>query len=529
MKTKICSFLLALIVGLTAVVPFTVSAEDLDYDTVTNNTTFLDTMAGGVEMPFLELFTDMLGDILDNGVENPNNIAFDNINRQLQTIKIPSYTFVTGKTRLMCTGMSPIMVECTFIWSPDIVQDVYFGHRVKNPADYLYYPVNCPVFTIKRSTGTARYVLIPYLNSNSEAFTTNISFFSDRININGIVGNGGKTKCYQWDGESNFVETSYSFSLAGSGLSFYTNSVNSIVTDMDDWGYNSSASRYYDCYTPTPVSFKQRQRLLAEGPSDYDILLNKITVDRRGTGQPNANGDIRQVTDYWSYSNGRYKLYTSWINTNDTSTANNLQLNWTQDYQKVYNYNSTTVGGTIINNDNKDVIYNGAFSPAFDLDVGDIAELIESLKDLMPDIKFGLDSIFDDLKLDLFDKLGEFYGEMPDIDSEWNVDPELNNNNYLDVSPPQLPDNPSGGGDITVNVTVDITRPLVPAVTTSTWLDIEFPSTTSDLGTYPAYISSNTSNIWSITDRLLSPSGLIGLFVLLGFAGIAVSILFKGV
>lgn len=524
MRTKIIAFISALVISITCIVPFTVSASDLSLDTVVNSTTFLEPMAGGVDSAFVnDTSLGLVWDVLKHMLDNPTVTA----GGDLESFTIPSYTFVTGKTRLMCTGMSPIMVECTFVYAPTIAQNELFVSRVKNPADSLYYPVNCPVFTIKRSTGTTRYVLIPYNGSNGAAFTSAFSIYSDRIVVGGIVGNGGKTKCYQWDGESNFIETSYSFSLAGQSIIFWTNNVNSIISDMNDWGYNSAASRYYDCYTRTPVSFKQRQRTLAEGPSDYDILLNKITVDRRGKGIANANGDIRQPTDYWSYSNGRYKLYTSWINTNDTATENSLELNWSQDYQKVYNYNSTTVGGTVINNDNKQTVLNGAFSPAFDLDVGSLADLLEGLQDLIPEFKFGLDSIFDDLKLDLFDKLADFYGEMPGIDMEW--DPEADTNNYLDISPPQLPDNPGGGtGDITVNVEVDITRPQVPAVTTENWLDIEFPTTTETV-TFPVYIEDTADIIYDSADSMFSGTGYIPILVLLGFCGVAISILFKGV
>ena len=480
-------------------------------------------MAGGADSSFISDMADGLTwDVIQYGLEHPQiNAGGDAI----ESITIPSYTFITGKFTLDCEGMNQIMGEVSFIYCPTIVQNEYFIQKVKNPADGLMYPVNCLVYTIRRTTGTSRYVIVPWQNG---AYKVSISYFNDRILLNGFQGSN--VKVYTWDGANNFVLTSLSMTIIGQNVTFWTASTNSIKNEMDDWGWSTiQSSNAHDCYGPDVVSFDQRSRLLSEGPSDGSILRNQIYVDRRGNGIPNNNGVVRQLTDYTSYGNGRYKIYTSWIDTNDSNVNHNLELHWTQNNQKVYNYNSSYVGGSTITNDNKTSIYNGAFSPAFDLDLGSIADILEALKELAPDIKFGLDSIFDDLKLDLFDKLGEFYGEMPDIDSEWSVDPELNNNNYLDISPPQLPDNPSGGGDVTVNVTVDITRPLVPAVTTSTWLDIEFPSTTSDLGTYPAYISSNTSNIWGITDRLLSPSGLIGLFVLLGFAGIAVSILFKGV
>ena len=118
---------------------------------------------------------------------------------------------------------------------------------------------------------------------------------------------------------------------------------------------------------------------------------------------------------------------------------------------------------------------------------------------------------------------------MPDIDSEWGVDPELNNNNYLDVSPPELPDNPSGGGDVNVNVTVDITRPQVPAVTTdSTWLDIDVASTTAT-ETFPVYLDTSKNIIWDTVDSMFSNTSYITILVLIGFCGIAISVLFKGV
>ena len=513
MKTKAIACIIAVVIMVTAVVPFTVSAETLDYSTIVNGTTFVGSMAGGLGSSFVNDTTlGIVWECIKYSLEHPTISA----GGDLESFTIPSYTFITGKCKLVCAGMNNILVEATFVNCPTIAQNELLL-RLKNPVDSLYYPVNTCVFTIKRTTGTSRYVIVPNWTGQ---FQAGVYYYNDRVLLRGFSGRNAKV--YEWDGENNFTSTSYSMQLA-SDISFYTADVNSITNDLTDWGYNSSASRFYECYNREPCSFERRTRSLSQGPSDLQIIQNVIEVDRNGNGL-DINGTTKYDTDYWTYGNGRYKLYTSWVDTNDTAVANEFELHWTQNNQKVYHYNSTFVGGTTINNDNKNTVFNGAFSPAFDLDVSSLADLLEALKDLAPDIKLNLDSLFDDLKLDLFDKLADFYAEMPDIGLEW--DPELDINNYLDISPPELPDSGGGGsGDVNVNVTVDITRPLVPEVTQTTWLSIDIA--TSETGTYPVYIGQTASQLWNIGDSMFSSSGYIGILVLLAFAGIAVSVLFK--
>ena len=124
MKSKLFAFFSALIISITCIVPFTVSASDLSLDTVVNNTTFLEPMAGGVDSAFVnDTSLGLVWDVLKHMLDNPTVTA----GGDLESFTIPSYTFVTGKTRLMCTGMSPIMVECTFIYAPTILYAPIFS------------------------------------------------------------------------------------------------------------------------------------------------------------------------------------------------------------------------------------------------------------------------------------------------------------------------------------------------------------------------------------------------------------------
>lgn len=520
MKTKVIACIIAVVIMVTAVVPFTVSAETLDYSTIVNGTTFVGSMAGGLGSKFVgDLADGLVWEVIQYGLENPTMSA----GGDLESFTIPSYTYITGKCMLKCDGMNDIMVEVTFIYAPMIPQDEMFNARVKNPVDGLLYPLNTAVFTIRRTTGTLRYVIIP--NWNGE-FQPGVYYYNDRVLLRGFTGNNAKV--YEWDGASNYTLTSYSMNL-GQDLAFYTADVNSITNDMTLWGYDYvQGTNQHDCYEREPCSFDNRQRTLSQGPSDINILKNTIGVDRRGNGITNSNGVVRYDNQYWTYSNGRYKLYTSWVDTNDTAVANQFELHWTQNNQKVYHYNSTYVGGTTINNENKNSVFNGAFSPAFDLDVSSLADLLEALKDLAPDIKLNLDSLFDDLKLDLFDKLADFYAEMPDIGLEW--DPELDINNYLDISPPELPDSGGGGsGDVNVIVTVDvnITRPLVSSIEYNDDIIITFPTITTN--TTPAYISEAVHDFHSLSELILSDTGLLPLLLILMISGVAIAIVLKGV
>ena len=314
MKTKFIAVITAIILCITCAIPASCYAT-LDYSTIVDNTTFLGSMAGGTASRFIgDLADGLVWEVIKYGLENPEFNAGEDA---VQSITIPSYTYITGKFTLDCEGMNQIMGEVSFIYAPTIVQNENFQQKVRNPADGLNYPVNCLVYTIRRTTGTSRYVIVPWLNG---AYKVSISYFNDRIVLNGFQGSN--VKVYLWDGSNNFTQTSLNMTTIGQNVTFWTASVNSIKNDMDYWGWSTiQSSNAHDCYSPEVVSFDQRSRLLQEGPSDFSIIRNFIYVDRRGNGITNSNGVTRFPTDYNSYGNGRYKIYTSWIDTNDTTSG----------------------------------------------------------------------------------------------------------------------------------------------------------------------------------------------------------------
>ena len=130
MKSKILAVFTVIILCISCAIPIS-SYAALDYNTIVDNTTFLGSMAGGAGSKFIGDMADGLTwDVIQYGLEHPQiNAGGDAI----ESITIPSYTFITGKFTLDCEGMQQIMGEVSFIYCPTIVQNEYFIQKVRNP------------------------------------------------------------------------------------------------------------------------------------------------------------------------------------------------------------------------------------------------------------------------------------------------------------------------------------------------------------------------------------------------------------
>lgn len=224
-------------------------------------------------------------------------------------------------------------------------------------------------------------------------------------------------------------------------------------------------------------------------------------------------------------------LYTGFFVTNNNTDENTINNYWTDLHQQNYYIDNVFEGNTIINKNNYNDWGGGALAPVFELPDVDLpslplADILDILTDLLPDVKANLQPSIDVGLDSLFDRLLDFYGNMPDIGLEWS--PDLDNNNYWDIELPDIPDSGGGGGDITVNVTVDITRPLVSVYEYTDPVSFNaLPVITTY--TLPASVNQQAIDIVSDTNNFFTDTGLIPIYGFLTLIGIGIAVIFKGV
>ena len=191
-----------------------------------------------------------------------------------------------------------------------------------------------------------------------------------------------------------------------------------------------------------------------------------------------------EFTEYTSSGSASYNSRSvyyigAFFDTNSSSL--NSSYNYMNSNKKncgVFYYDNTCIGGTTIDNSNKTTVVNGILSTDFDVNglFTGIANLQATIKPLL------------DISLpDITSKVSNYFENMPDFNTNWT---DTRNNDYMilpwDDTPP---DDPSG--DITVLVTVDVSRPLVPEFTTSSrWLYIDVGNmTTTVQAIQPEYVA----------------------------------------
>lgn len=258
-------------------------------------------------------------------------------------------------------------------------------------------------------------------------------------------------------------------------------------------------------------------------PIDKDICHGDLAMffQRYNTGTNAISGSAQGRI----YCN-RY-LSVGFLSTNNPTHSAYLVNNNVDNSQKNY-YISNYQGGTIID---KDSDIGTKISPVFELDPS-LPDFLDVLLALIPTLLELLDGDFLGDMAGLIGALVDFFSHMPDIGMEWNSDNQLNTNNYYEVDFPSYypPDSGGGGtgGDITVNVTVDITRPLVTVYDYSDPVSfIELPVITTY--TLPTAVKEQAIDIVSDTNTFFTDTGLIPIYGFLTLIGIGIAVIFKGV
>lgn len=472
------------------------------------------------------IFTGLIQKSEDNGVSGftglVHNIgdrilyyswlnATKDSNNNLQ-FKVPNYDVVTGKYMMhwvLADGSEDdVLVECTALLSdtpaalpalPSVTVAVYGD---------IYYYANALNYTITHSDGEVKRYVVTYPAGFNY---TSPSFSNDNY---AIAANNGCT-LYEYRGGENVtnnrpIKTNFRMPV----VRFYTNTVNSVRKEFSDI-YTPSSSYY-----SKPVGFFGSNSGISSTapisyPTDIDIVMGGVgarfdAISGGGANIPTFNWNL--------------EFMCSFATTNNPTKGNALTTRWTTPQSQNFYYNDYIQGGTTINETNVNNYFDGAFLPAFDIDPDlPLDDIIALLTDLAPDFQLSMRRTLDLSTGALFDRLVDFYGNMPDINLNWDTPLD---NDYWDIEFPPIPDSGGGsGGDITVNV--EITRPLVPIVTTNYWLELDAGTQTTI--TYPVALVSAAPQVFDKADEVVNTLEIMPLIGLLAVFGVAVAILFKGV
>lgn len=517
---KIVLSLVALLTSLSMLTCFVAHcADDEDWEEIIKDTIFsmLISATTGVDVEDMDtLHQGFDGLIFGSTRRQLNNVwtaPTKDSNGKLQ-FTIPNYDVVTGKYMLHYQledgSKDDVLVECTVLCTdtPAMLPAVP-SVRVNVYGDIYYYS-NALNYTITRTDGTvSRYVVTLPTGFNYSTFTVGGSMMSTGT-LNGCT-------IYEYRGGENIKNSPVVRSNAYvQGIQFHTSTVNSVRVDLDDVVTLTSTLE------PHPVGFYSNNTNIISPssplsyPHDIDIVTGSFVAKYRQTAYPDRFGGINV------YCNRLF--YCSFAYTNNSQKGNNLNRYWITPQTQNYYYNDYIQGGTTINETNVNNYFDGAFLPAFDIDPDlPLDDIIALLTDLSPDFQLAMRPTLDLATGALFDRLVDFFGNMPDINLDWDTPLD---NDYWDIEFPPIPDSGGGsGGDITVNV--DITRPLVPKVTTTYWLELDVGTQTTQ--TYPVALVSAAPQVFEKADEVVNTLEIMPLIGLLAVFGVAVAILFKGV
>ena len=431
----------------------------------------------------------------------------------LATVTVLKYAFVTGKSqvRYLCTDNTErsFNVEVSMYYLENYDGAVYGDSTLSpivNGKDGLKYIANNMYFDIWYSDGfhyRIRYKPDDYL-SFAQQFNSNAFGTSGQLLLTIFRPVNGRFFDVS-DGDLFGTELT-TWGNSTSSISFYSVNRNSIVTTPQQTWYDNSGNKYKFNNTTTDTEIDPTRNMsLGYYPTPKQICFNSYNfTSYYSSGSTTSNGSPFYVGAFFDTN------YTPW----NTSYNN---MNSSKKDSNIFYYDNTVVGGTTIDNSNKTTVLGGILVNDFDVNglFTGIANLQGTIKPLL------------DISLpDITSKVTNYFENMPDWNTTW--DTQRDNDYYLIPWDDLPPDNPSG--DITVLVTVDVSRPLVPEFTTSSrWLYIDVGNmTTTVQAIQPEYVTA-AQTLQGKTDSVFNELELIPLYLGLAIFGVAVSVLFKGV
>ena len=497
---KILSKLAAAIIAAVVCVSSTVNAAGLVASDIYDNTIFRPEYRTGSlgESIFSEMIANFITDAIKevdsevkgNSMNHVKDSLYSISNYRLQNLNMPSFGYLSGKTKLKwlrtLQQSTPYTVEVQIdlFWCSGYEYD-YTPWLTWS--DGVKIPVNCLVYTIKRDDGQiTRYFLRPNRSYGNTPYSVVFSISNDNDYFS-LPSNAWDTTVYRITGDETYETANFSYSQREKRL--YYNQYNDIDFGLPRNNYG------------IPMSIRYPQINYPEQPTDQQIINGYIDW------YPTGNSSYYNATDF--------DFWVSYYSTNDENTANWVRNNaLTADWQQNWYYNDQFKNGDSITNNNYSNKYNDAFAPVFDVDLGDIDidTIIPQISaGLEPIIKFGID--------DLLDALMDFFGDMPDIGLTWDSN---TSNNYYDIIPLE-PEYPPTTGDI--NITVDITRPDIPYIDTSPNVSLYVPTVTTTA--LPSGIISNSKKIVSVGKDITDMVGVTDVIIWCGLVGVGVMLLFK--
>lgn len=524
MKSKILSFLAVLTCLCFTASPLCVGAVTAPIiEEVVLETAFSELIAESKKA-----LTSDGSDSYDNGILGISNYVYrhameialqhataDN-NTNTPVLQTPAFDIVTGKyqmtwdigkySSLMETVPSSIftddiLIECTMLlcdsWSAEY----------KEPTTGVTYYSNALNISITRTNGSiSRYVVVfPSSFNYSHAVSVTSSY----------VAVSAQSGCTLYSVSGGVIGQVVESNFYMENVRFNCNNVNLTTVNANSTLNTIPQVKAY----PTGIWSYRGNSVTSSGidyPIDKDICHGVFNMyfpynDGSSGSRSYAFYCLRYLTCGFYTTN----------NYNHQGVVNN---NWTNNYQQNY-YNFPLTNNTPITKDNYLDLNLPALAPVFDIDTKDSAWL-QTLLALLPTLLDLLDADLLPSILDLLGHLTDFWSNMPEIGMEWDVDPTLNNNNYMELDFPSSnpPDSGGGGmGDITVNV--EITRPKIPAIDTSPHVTLYYPTVTTTA--LPANIVQAGAKFVDWGKEITDLTGTTNIIIVCGLVGVGVMLIFK--
>lgn len=421
------------------------------------------------------------------------------------SVKLANYTYFCGKYAMVyldgAYNQRQIMVECSMYYRDDVpsnIDQTAINNYITDNSGRSYLANNI-YFDIWRDDGSHnryRYWTSDILTMSQYFDTSTWSGATGFVKGTGITIYRNNNSTYYDVSDGSAIGTAMSWTPTNRNVVLNYRSDNCIW--IDQYGNTKSPS-----YNPTSQVWFSDENGAYRGtyPLDEEICKGAIHHKTQTGGSSST-----------SFSTA-YKYTIGYIDTNSPQIDKIYSQNFggRNSNTFIYNYDTTYQGDTIIDNTNKSTIFDGTLNNCFDLS-GNVILPVDLNANITPLINTAI--------ANLDTKLTDFFVDMPDFGDLWtnrNVD-----NNYYQLDYPQ-PEMPPTTGDI--NVTVDITRPLIPEVNTNPHVSFSYQTVTTTA--LPPSVLHAGAEIVEVGKDITDMCGTTNLIVVCGLIGVGVMLIFK--
>ena len=446
MKKKILAFFACLTCSIFIVSPVGAFGAGLDWVEILVDTAFSELLResydattgsadknGGINF----VYSSFIKKMQEFMITHPTVTGEDD-NKEL-SFTVPTYQIITGKMNL--TGSfadfvndeptnirsNSTIIEATILITDSSVEIDSLKPVTSSDDGVSLYP-NAVNYTITHNDGSiSRYVAVFRTNMFSK-----FSVVNDHI---GIASTNYDIYAYQpYSLRIPLVSNSYLY-----GMRFNVMTENTIEANINSLCLPNNTNYHGEYLLGVSEWGQSSNGVYDDYVSDLNLLTGRIYV--KFAKKDGASGGATLSRYFYPLNYLKVGFYI----TNDNTSENTVNNSWTTANTQNYYIDNYYDGGTVINNNNKDTEFNGGLLPLFDIDPDlPLADIIDLLTDLLPDVNARLQPTLDVSIDDLFDRLFDFYNKMPAIDMNW--DPTLDSENYWEVELPSPPDDGGGGG-----------------------------------------------------------------------------------